>query len=482
MTGGSNGSVEDLAGALSEVPLFSRLDEERRRWVSSQGEVVEFKAGEKVATQGDPPDGFYVILEGEIEWSQNVGDREVHAVNLGRNDIFAELIMILDNPYPTTGRATTGIKLYKLDHDAFWEMLKICPEVLRGVLATSVERSQIHETVSQQNAKLISLGTMAAGLAHELNNPAAAARRSAGEARETFRTSSAKAVEVGNLPLGPEDKEYVAGLPAKVARRAEGAPRLDSLESSDKEDEVAEWLEDRGVEEAWDLSPTFVGAGLYVDWLEELSGRLPDAGMVPAVVSWLVSEVQGDELLREVEESAGRISELVGAIKSYSHMDKAPFEAVDVREGLESTITMLGHKLKKGAVEVVRDYEGDLPKIYAHPGELNQVWTNLLDNAIDAVEGEGKITVRAAAENGRVLVEVADDGPGIPEEVRERVFEPFFTTKDVGKGTGIGLDISRRLVVDNHKGGIRVESRPGDTRIQVRLPVQAEADGAAEDV
>ena len=435
--------------------------------------MVEFEAGEEVAAQGDPADGFYVILEGEIEWSQNVGDREVHAVTLGKTDIFAELIMITGEPYPTTGRATTGVKLYRLDEGAFWEMLRICPEILRNILVTSVERSQIHETVSQQNAKLISLGTLSAGLAHELNNPAAAARRSAGEAREAFRTSSARAVEVGNLPLTPGEREYVAGLPAEVARHAGDAPRLDSLDSSDKEDEVADWLEERGVEDAWDLSPILVGAGLYTDWLEELEANFSDPDTVPAVVSWLVSEVQGDELLREVEESAARISELVGAIKSYSHMDKAPFEEVDVREGIESTITMLGHKLKKGDVEVVRDYEDELPKVCAHPGELNQVWTNLIDNAVDAVDGEGRITVRAAAENGRVLVEVSDDGAGIPEEVRDRIFEPFFTTKDVGKGTGIGLDISRRIVVENHKGDLRVESRPGDTRVQVRLPVEA---------
>jgi signal transduction histidine kinase len=197
------------------------------------------------------------------------------------------------------------------------------------------------------------------------------------------------------------------------------------------------------------------------------------------VLGWLAAQLAGEELLGEIEESSGRVSELVKAIKTYTHMDKASSKEVDVPAGLDSTLVMLGHKLKKGDVEVVREYEEGLPPVCGHAGELNQVWTNLLDNAIDAVEGHGRIEVRASRENGRVLVEISDDGPGIPEEVRERMFEPFFTTKDVGKGTGLGLDISRRVVVDDHGGDIRVESRPGETRFQVRLPITPDAPGAS---
>ena len=322
---------------------------------------------------------------------------------------------------------------------------------------------------SLRRAKLISLGTMAAGLAHELNNPAAAARRSAQEAREVFRASSAKAIGLGALQMDPEERRAVAGLPEEVAARAENAGELDSLDRSDLEDEVALWLEDRGVAEAWDLSSTLVGSGLDAEWLDDLEGRLPE-NTVGEVVAWLASEVAGDELLREIQHASNRISELVGAVKSYSHMDKLASREVDVHAGLDSTLIMLGHKLKKGDVEVVRDYAKDLPHVCGRTGELNQVWTNLLDNAIDAVDGHGRITIRTATENGRVLVEIADDGPGIPEDVRERIFEPFYTTKDVGEGTGLGLDISHRVVVEDHKGDIRVLSEPGDTRFQVRLP------------
>jgi signal transduction histidine kinase len=336
----------------------------------------------------------------------------------------------------------------------------------------------VHKPVSQKHAKLISLGTMAAGLAHELNNPAAAVGRSAQEAREVFRDSSARAVQLGELPMSPDQLAYVAGLPEQAARRAENAFELDSLDRSDLEDEVALWLEDRDVEDAWDLAPTLAGANIDVSWLEELEGRLPD-GSAGAVVAWLAAELTGDELLREIRQASARISELVGAVKSYSHMDKTSLKEADVRKGLESTLVLLGHKLKKGNVEVTREYEEDLPPVCAHGGELNQVWTNLLDNAIDAVEGEGRVGVRAVREGDRVLVEISDDGPGIPEEIRDRIFEPFFTTKEVGKGTGIGLDISYRVVVEKLGGDIRVSSEPGDTRFEVRLPVAPDARGVA---
>ncbi|MDQ5819283.1 MAG: ATP-binding protein, partial [Actinomycetota bacterium] len=454
-------------------PLFSELPEGELAWISEQGEEVRLEPGTKIAIQGDPPDGFYVVLEGETEWTRSVGGQEVFVVTLGEGSIFAELILVLDAPYPTTGHAVTPVRLFKLDVPSFWEMLRICPQVLRGILATSVERAELHESVSQQHAKLISLGTMAAGLAHELNNPAAAVGRSVQEARRVFRESSSRAVKLGALLMSPAERALVADLPDEVARRAENVPSLDSLEQSDREDEVAEWLEERGVEDAWELSPTLVGAGLDVYWLEDLSGHLSERGSLGEVLAWLASEITGDELLREIGQASARISELVGAVKSYSHMDKASQKEVDVNEGLESTLVMLGHKLKKGNVRVTREYEAGLPRVCAHGSELNQVWTNLIDNAIDAVEGDGNVRIRTTREGDRVLVEISDDGPGIPEEIRERIFEPFFTTKDVSKGTGIGLDISHRVVVEELGGEIRVVSRPGDTCFQVRLPVRA---------
>jgi signal transduction histidine kinase len=455
---------------LRTVPLFEGLPDDKLAWISERGEKVKLGAGSVIARQGDPPDGFYVVMEGETEWTRRVGQEDVFVVTLGEGSIFAELIMVLDAPYPTTGRAVTDVGLLKLDAPSFWEMLRICPEVLRGILATSVERAELHESVSQRHGKLISLGTMAAGLAHELNNPAAAIGRSATEAREAFREASEKAAELGTLDLTGEQRSFVASLPEDVARRSKAAGSLDPLEASDLEDELAMWMEDHGIEEVWEISPTLAGAGLDTAWLEDLAGRVPEDAL-SGVLAWLRAIMAGDEVLREIEGGSARISELVGAIKTYTHMDKAASKEVDVHAGLNSALIMLGHKLKNGDLEVVRDYEKDLPHVCGHAGELNQVWTNLIDNAIDAVDGHGRITVRTSRENGRVLVEISDDGPGIPDGVRERIFEPFYTTKDVGKGTGLGLDISYRVIVEDHKGDIRVLSEPGDTRFQVRLPV-----------
>jgi signal transduction histidine kinase len=460
-----------ITETLRRVPLFSKLPEDKLEWISEQGEEIRMEPGTTIATQGDPPDGLYVVLEGETEWTRKLGGQDVFVVKLGEDRTFAELILVLDAPYPTTGRAITPVRLFKLDVPSFWEMLRICPEVLRSILTTSVERAELHGSISQQHAKLISLGTMAAGLAHELNNPATAVGRSANEAREAFRESSSRAVKLGELEMSPIERALVAGLPAEVAERAEDAPTLDSLERSDKEDEVALWLEDHGVEEAWELSPTLVGAGLDTDWLEELADHLSDEGAIDDVLAWLASEVSGDVLLREIQQASARISELVGAVKSYSHMDKSSQKEANVHEGLDNTLVMLGHKLKKGNVRVTREYEEDVPRVCAHGSELNQVWTNLIDNAIDAVHGDGNVKIRTARENDRVLVEISDDGPGIPEEIRDRIFEPFFTTKDVGKGTGLGLDISYR-VVEKLGGDIRFSSEPGDTRFQVRLPIR----------
>jgi len=459
---------ERVLDCLRSVPLFNQLPDEKLAWIRDHAEEIRLDAGALIARQGDPPDGFYVVMEGETEWTRRVGQEDVFVVTLGEGTIFAELIMVLDAPYPTTGHAITDVGLLRLDVSSFWEMLRICPEVLRDILATSVERAELHESVTQQHGKLISLGTMAAGLAHELNNPAAAIGRSAAEAREAFQEAAEKAAELGDLTQ--EQRYFVVALPKEVSQRSGAAASLDSLEVSDLEDELAMWMEDHGVEEGWEISPTLAGAGLDTAWLEGLAERVPEEAL-GGVLGWMQATMAGDELLREIEGGSARISELVGAIKTYTHMDKAASRKVDVHAGLNSTLIMLGHKLKKGDVKVVRDYEKNLPHVCGHAGELNQVWTNLLDNAIDAVNGHGRITIRTASENGRVLVEVSDDGPGIPDNLRERIFEPFYTTKDVGKGTGLGLDISYRVIVEDHKGDIRVLSEPGDTRFQVRLPV-----------
>lgn len=456
-------SVEELR----EVRLFSGLKGEQLDWILSRGEEVRLPAGATIARQGDPADGFYAILDGETEWTRRVGREEVHAVTLGPGEIFAELILLLGAPYPTTGRATTDVRL---DEEAFWGMMDFCPAVRRGLLATATERAQIHEAVSQNGARLASLGTLAAGLAHELNNPASAAKRAARGAREALDDANRRALALGARGLSRGEAALVAGLPSEVAGLAADAPVLDAVERGDRGDEVALWLEDHGVEEAWDLSPVLVAHSLGTKWLGGLSERLPD-GTLDDVLRWLAARLEAEALLREVEEGARRVSDLVEAVKQYAFMDEAPLQEVDVREGLESTLKVLGHKLD--GVEVVRDYDPDLPRITAYGADLNGAWTALVDNALDAASGPGgggHVRLRAVWEDGRVLVEVADDGPGIPDDVRDRIFDPFFTTKDVGS-VGLGLDLARRAIA-RHGGELRFASRPGETRFVARLPTE----------
>jgi len=461
---------------LRQIPLFTQLPEEHLQWLAEEGTEVSLDAGTKIAEQGDSPDGFYAILEGQTEWMQRVGDRQAHAITLGPGEIFAELLLILDEPYPVTGQALTMVRLYKLEPKTFWDLLYRCRAVMRDIVRVAAERSQMHESVTQQQAKLISLGTMAAGLAHEMNNPAAAVQRSSQELYQVFQHLSQQAFRLNHWTLSPEQRQFIDELPVAVMERAKEAPKLDPLVQSDREDEMSDWLEERGVKESWKLVPLFVEAGLNTDWLVEVSQHVPEKALGD-ILSWLESAISGKRLLQDIQQGSARLSDLVQAIKHYSHMDKAQLQKIDVRDGIEDTLTILGYKLRKARIEVYREFDPEVPQIWVYGGELNQVWTNLIDNAIDALQdGEDgapaspKIWIRTREESDRVVVEIADNGPGIPQKVQLRIFEPFFTTKKVGQGTGLGLDICKRIVEGQHKGNLRFESKPGETRFEVRLP------------
>ena len=318
---------------------------------------------------------------------------------------------------------------------------------------------------------MAALGKLSAGLAHELNNPAAAARRAAEELREATVEAQLLALEHDGR-LSPEVRVVLVGVLHEAAANDEVV--LDPLSQSDREQELTDWLEERGFGEAWDLAPTLGAAGLDVGRLEKLAAEIDEGETLAGALEWLGATLRLTDLANQVGQSAGRISDLVRAMKEYTHMDRAAYAETDVREGLETTLTILDHKLKGAAVE--REYEEDLPRIWASAGELNQVWTNLIDNAIDAVEGEGNIKVRAARENDRILVEIVDDGPGIPQEIQSHIFDPFFTTKEIGEGTGLGLDIARRIVA-GHGGELTFHLEPGETRFTVRLPLDTRRNG-----
>jgi len=447
--------------ALRALPLFADLSEASMSCLEP-GEVVLFEAGEVVVAEGGPTDFFYVMLDGELRASRNYGNQTVLLGIAKPGTFIGEVALLLDSPSGATVRALKPSRLFRLRKDDFWLMLGTCPSVAGQIFREMATRVRNLEGYSQQRERLASPGTMAAGLAHELNNPATAARRASAHLREVVENIQCFACELHHL-LNPEQWESLID-----ASEAAVTP-LDPVTRSDREEEVATWLERQGVADGWKLAPALVNAGFSSKELLALAGKLPGESLAPAL-GWLEASLSLEALLNEIDGSTTRIAELVKAVKSYSHMDKSPMQEVDVHEGIENTLTMLGNKLKN--VTVTRKFDRAVPRIMAYGGELNQVWTNLIDNAVDAVKGTGKICIATFLDDDQVVVEIADNGSGIPPEVQLHIFEPFYTTKGVGSGTGLGLMISNRIVADRHGGEIEFESEPGDTRFKVRLPIK----------
>jgi signal transduction histidine kinase len=456
--------------ALRQIDVFSDLREEQLQWFVSSGKQFRLSPGDVLLREGDPADWLYVLLEGEIRGRAETPGNDLPGFTARAGQVTGMLPFSRMTHFTLTARAMTPTWLLGLHKDHFQEMLLRIPELVPRLIGVMLDRIREYSRAEQQRDKLSALGKLSAGLAHELNNPASAAGRAAVGLREYMQELRRINKTLDNDSLSCEERSALASFEQSLLDQLSSRPALDSLEQSDIEQELADWLNRHNIANRSRLASGLVEAGLDRAALEKMGARFQGT-VLSHILTRVVSSLGAERLTREIEASTGRISELVRAIKEYTFMDQAPEQEVDVHRGIESTLTMLKFRLKHG-VEVKREFAPDLPRVFARGSELNQVWTNLIDNAIDAMSGKGELMIRTSKEPGFVLVEIIDSGPGITPTVKPHIFEPFFTTKGVGEGTGIGLDTVYRIV-RGHRGEVSFESRPGRTSFQVRLPLKA---------
>lgn len=461
-----------LSEELRSTFLFERLSDDQVNTLARMGAEVSFPTGTTLFHEGQPADTLWVLLDGKVELTRHVGGQKVVIDSLSHPGEYAGGIRSFatgaKGGYRATGITLRPSRIFQISSDNLGRLLDEWLPMAKHLLDGYVQTLESIEVAVRERGHLISLGTLAAGLTHELNNPAAAARSASADLRTVVGQLAASVGQVAKGEFTQAQIQATLHLQAEAAVRSATAPTLSPIETGRLEEELGTWLEEHEVANPWDLASTFVAAGLDRPWLETAAQSL-GADALGDALTWVADTLLATALLDQIDNATARISQLVSVVKDYTYVDRATEQEVDIHEGIEKTLVILGHKLK-GGIEVIRDYDSELPRVLADGSELNQVWTNLIDNAIDAMSGQGQILIRTWHDEYAVLVEIVDHGPGVPSDLAARIFDPFFTTKAVGKGTGLGLDIVRRIVVDRHRGDVTFESVPGETHFLVHLP------------
>jgi signal transduction histidine kinase len=448
---------------LRRVPVFADLPDDQLDWLLANSEEVHVNAGDLYIRHGVPADRMFVVLEGNFEWR---GDMNQVIDSAKAGDVTGVLPFSRMKLFNQDFRAISAARFLEFHSTSFPNLVQKMPELTARLVGYMSDRVREITRAEQQRDRLASLGKLSAGLAHELNNPASAAKRATSQLRNMLLTIRNASQELGRQDLTPEQKSEIEKLEASFTQSDVVPP--DALTISDLEDQIDSLLRSHGMNDLFQLSAGLARRNIKPEVVESLFAKL-DPNQARAALVRISASVEVAGLLREIESSTSRISDLVGAIKEYTHMDQAPVQNVDVVKSIETTLTILSHKLKQG-VTVQRDYHPVPLLVNSFGSELNQVWTNLIDNAIDAMHGAGELRIRIYPDAGGVIVEISDNGPGIPADVQPHIFEPFFTTKGVGEGTGLGLDTVQRII-KKHRGNIQLTSQPGDTRFQIWLPL-----------
>lgn len=467
---------DELIAQLRQVPILSSLKDEELHCLEGVHEI-HVDAGETIARQGEAAHFFWILLKGELRVHQTQTDgSDVNFAIIEDGNAFGELPLLTNAPNAGSFEATAPSRLLQLDENQFWSLMTSCPQVRKAILSNMAYRFQKMQSVTVQQEKMASLGTLAAGLMHELNNPGAAARRAASQLRENLMRMHELSLKFKECDLTKEQKQCMFDL-QKQALTAKQPIRMNSLDQSDAEEALAEWMESANIENAWKMAPTLVSVGMNARELERARNDF-EGPMLSDALSWLEAMVSSMQLVGTIEESIGRVTDLVHAVKSYAYEGKGQKQTIDINDSIHATMVILGHKFREKEIVLEKNFAPDLPPLHTECSGLNQIWTNLLDNAIDAVPQHGNIRVRTWAEKKSsspddshidLCISISDNGAGIPLESQPQIFDPFYTTKPIGIGTGIGLGIVQRIV-EQYGGVIRFSSEPGNTEFVVRLP------------